>query len=185
MKREKPILTVSARPGGIIVLCMAGGCFCLPWLPLFRNLNYFGGVLALFCLYGLVFLAFSVVYGKSFAFFDDGIEHRLFGVRYRKTAWSDVQSIVRLRTSERNGVSAGFLITTARGTPPTPDNLGPSGRTPIELCFKKKGFWHEWLTGKHFFLQQFWPKREAEVLSVLTKYYGALDFDARRPPSPR
>ena len=181
MKREKPILTASSRPAGVVLFLLACGCFLLQWLPLFRNLKY--SVLALFCLCGLVFLTFAVIYGKSYAFFKDGVEHRFFGVRFRKTAWTDVQSVDRLKTSERNGLSAGFLLTTVRGTPLSPDELRPTSRTPLELCFKKKGFWHEWLVGKHFFIQQFPPKREDEVLTVLTKYCGALDFDARQPPT--
>lgn len=183
MKKGTPFLTVSARPGGVIFLLLSCGCFCLPRLPLFRDLNYYGGVVALFCLCGLVFLTGAVVYGKSYAFSDDGIEHRLFGVRFRRTAWTDVVSVVRIRTSERSGTSVGFLFTKAPGTPPSPDDLAPAGRTPIELCFRKKGFWREWLIGKHVFLQQFPQKQEDAVLSVFSKYYGALDYDVRQPPT--
>lgn len=180
MKKEKPLLTVSSRLGGVILLLLSCGCFCLPWLPLFRDLNYYGGVVALFCLDGLVFLAFALVFLKTYAIYPDRIEHRLLGVCYRTTARSDVAAVMRLYTGDRYG-SMGFLISTKRAATRPEDVLPLKKKTPIDLCFKRRGFWREWLTGKHFFIQQFSRKsQEAGLLSVLTERYGGLAVDVRQ-----
>ena len=193
MKREKAILTVSCEPGGIILLCMACCCFFLPWLPVFHNISFWWGLTAFCWMCGLLLLTFSVVYGKKYSFSCDGIEHRILGVCFRKTAWKDVSSVMRLYTGDRSG-SMGFLFTTKQGTIQKPDVRMPfgkapinicfknitTGKTPIDMCFKKGAFWHEWLVGKHFFVQQFSSKQEKEILSVLIKFYGELDYDVRQ-----
>ena len=192
MKNEKETLTVTCEPGGIILLCLACFCFYLPWLPVLRNIDFKWGLIAFCWMCGLLFLAFSIVYGKRYSFSCGGIEHRILGVSFRKTAWEDVSCIMRLYTGDRSG-STGFLFTTKQGTNQKPNVRMQSektpintclknittGRTPIDLCFKKSGFGREWLVGKHFFVQQFWPKQEKEILPILIKFYGKLDFDVR------
>lgn len=179
MKNDEAILTVSCQPAGHILLGIACCCFFLPGLPLFGKLECFWGIAAFCWLCGLIFLAFSIVYGKTYSFFSDRIEHSILGICFRKTAWRDITSVIRLYTGERNGTSTGFLFSVKSAVFLKQKNRMQLGKTPFDMCFKEKGFWHEWITGKHFFVQQFSAKQEVELLYILTDLYGKLDYDVR------
>lgn len=173
-------LSVSCEPGGMIFACFAGLCFALPWLPALRQEEVWGMILALFYAGGLIFLTGAVVWGKKYVFSDAGIEHRFLGICYRKTVWSDISSVMRLFTGAKNSDAKAFLITTQRGTivhvPERKEAHGTTNQTPFDLCVTVRGFWHEWLCGKHF-LVQCSKKQEEAVRSALEKHCGALAFD--------
>lgn len=179
MKKEKPLLTVSSRLGGFLVLLISCGLFLLPLLLPYRK-DLFWEFAAPFWACSLLILAFALVFLKTYAIYPDRIEHRLLGVCYRTTARSDVAAVMRLYSGDRYG-SMGFLISTKRAATRPEDVLPLKKKTPIDLCFKRRGFWREWLTGKHFFIQQFSRKsQEAGLLSVLTERYGGLAVDVRQ-----
>lgn len=173
-------LYISCEPGGMIFACFSGLCFALPWLPALRQEEFCGMIFALFYICGVVFLIGAVVWGKKYVFSDAGIEHRLLGICYRKTVWSDISSVMRLFTGAKNSEAKAFLITTQRGTivhvPERKEAHGTTNQTPFDLCVTVRGFWHEWLCGKHF-LVQCSKKQEEAVLLAIEKYYGTLTFD--------
>ena len=137
MKKEKAILKVSCEPGGIILLFLACCCFLLPWLPVFHNTDFRWEVAAFCWMCGLIFLTYSLIYGKKYSFSSEGIEHRLLGVCFRKTSWEDVSSVMRLYVGDR-GFSTGFLFTTKQGTIQKPDVPASSGKNSVNSFFRNQ-----------------------------------------------
>lgn len=173
-------LYISCEPGGIICTCFASLCFALSWLSPLQQEELWQMYFILLHVCGSIFLLGAVAWGKKYVISSEGIEHRFLGICYRKTAWRDISSVMRLFTGAKNSDAKAFLITTQRGTvvhmPERKESHGTTNQTPFDLCITVRGFWHEWFCGKHF-LVPYPKKKEGALLSALEKHCGRLTFD--------
>lgn len=118
---------------------------------------------------GLVAFWFAWAYGKYYHLTESGIEHRLLGICYRKTSWTQIQDIMCV-----------FQPTGERGQPRV---------LMVNICCEQiyrpsengygypKSFWRNWWLGKQIMVRFYDQKNLDKGLGFVQKYYGQIDFD--------
>lgn len=125
----------------------------------------FAGLILILALFRLKYIVFT----------DNGIEHKIFGVRYRFTSWKNVKNIMHTFHPSENTTARALVITTDRGDIYLPNDYGR-----VSTKGKQgKDFIAEWLSGKIFVvtLPQRPEERGSKVVQYVADCYGPLDFD--------
>lgn len=123
-----------------------------------------------FVLIGLYSVGLVCSFFRTFLLTEEGIVHKLFGVRYRMTPWSDIRDISRVCMAPKRGLEILVIRKCAEILRPRTRGLDKGlvvGSIRTQMI--------PTMTGKMFVLRD-----TPEILECIRLYYGDLDFDDRK-----
>lgn len=161
---------VSCGPSGWIFLTVSLTVCFIPWMPLFRVEPCWVEILVFFYLCGCGFLTLALIYGTSFVLNEDGITHRLFGIKCRFTPWTECQDAAIVKSGGRSG-AIGVLFTCNGGLVCRPrghtNKYGVTDNTVGDLCIQNRGLFKSLLKGKNFYMLVSYTKQSEKIIDYV------------------
>lgn len=107
---------------------------------------------------------------KYYVLTQEGIEHKIFGIRYRTTLWDDVQDVMRSKHPTQGNPNQMVLVFTKKGTQVLRQ----------EAFLGTKAFWSQflpgWLKGDRFVIRLTGMQEPERILQYVQAHHK-LDFD--------
>lgn len=169
-------LRVSSWGLSFFWVCMIGACFGIiayyirlaeghTWAIVFMSVM-FG-----FC--ALVSLVFAWACGKYYILTDEGIEHKLCGIRYRTTRWDEIEDIALCELPIECGKRfQGLLISVKGGRV-----YRPSAYLPRRTKAYFRQFLPDWFHGRLFIIRTHDVSNAKKILPFVLAHYGKPDYD--------
>ena len=145
---------------------LAAATFCAA--VMFRAEPYVFG----FLLFGAgILAALALFFGKYHVLSEAGIVHKLLGIPFRKTPWSEVKDIMCLPHQAERGKGKVLMVTTQKGRVYRPEERGSNAG-----YIRQKGFEKDWLFGRNLFMLDCSGKDIDQVIAFVESCYGAIDY---------
>lgn len=124
-------------------------------------------------IYSLLVLYLAWAGGKYYILTDKGIEHKLWGICYRKTAWDEIEDVALCELPVAVSYRFRGLIVTRKGT----TVYRPNEYLPKPTKRFYRHFLPDWIRGRLFLLRTNDVKNGDRILPFIVEHYGLLDYD--------